>query len=603
MARWDLQASAGAAGRSILWRGAWGSAVSYNPYDAVYSGGSSYIAKTNNQNKDPASNPSDWDLLASVGGAGPQGDLGGLPVGTMVDYGGATEPDGWLFCFGQIIPRTGIFAPLFGAIGEAFGKGDGVTTFQLPDFRGRVSAGRDDMGGTAANRLQVTQICSTTNGSTTLTMQDHTKLTTGMFIYGPGIPAGTTISTFLTGTTLTMSTTATATASGIPIRFSLVRDPQALGAAGGNILHQLIENEMPYHSHPYYDQDQFYTWVGGAGVPGGSGYQQGYNNQSASRTTSGTGGSWSHPNTQPTCVCNRIIKYTLPGTGATLTPGTGDVTGPTISTDGELVVFNGTSGKFIRRGGMLPGGYRLPRGHLAALKTSNNPVDQVNDIDIQDGECRDSTNTVDIVLPSQMTKRLDAFWSAGTGQGGLDQIGALANLSYHVFVIKNVNTAEVDVLFSPSATAPMLPTGFTHKRRIGSFIRSAGVIDRHVQDGDYFYKNQPTIDINSLSLPVGVSLVTLPGVPKGIKGHLMMSWMVYYNSNSIGYESAVVMSGDTTGANWVYAPHADTSASWSNTGYPVMFNTVGQVRIVVRAGGSICYLSVLGWIDTRGRND
>lgn len=65
MATWDLQASAGATGKSILWRGTWSSASSYNPYDAVYSGGSSYISKTNNANKDPVSNPSDWDLLAS----------------------------------------------------------------------------------------------------------------------------------------------------------------------------------------------------------------------------------------------------------------------------------------------------------------------------------------------------------------------------------------------------------------------------------------------------------------------------------------------------------------------------------------------------------
>lgn len=33
------------------------------------------------------------------------------------------------------------------------GIGDGSTTFNVPDCRGRVGAGRDDMGGTAANRL------------------------------------------------------------------------------------------------------------------------------------------------------------------------------------------------------------------------------------------------------------------------------------------------------------------------------------------------------------------------------------------------------------------------------------------------------------------
>ena len=167
----------------------------------------------------------------------------------MVDYGGITEPEGWLWCAGQIIPRTGIYAPLYESIGERWGAGDGVTTFQLPDFRGRVSAGRDDMGGTAANRLQVTQTCSMTSGSATLTVEDVFKLTQGMFIYGPGIPAGTTITFYPSGTTVTMSAPATATASGIPIRFSPVQDPQVLGANGGNIMHQLNVYEMPSHTH------------------------------------------------------------------------------------------------------------------------------------------------------------------------------------------------------------------------------------------------------------------------------------------------------------------------------------------------------------------
>ena len=587
MAGWDLQASAGTTGQSILWRGTWSSAVSYNPYDAVYSGGSSYIAKTNNQNKTPASNPADWDLLASVGGVGPQGALGGLPVGTMVDYGGIVEPEGWLFCFGQIIPRTGIFAPLYESIGERWGAGDGVTTFQLPDFRGRVSAGRDDMGGTAANRLQVTQTCSTTSGSATLTVEDVFKLTQGMFIYGPGIPAGATITFYPTQTTVTMSAPATATASGIPLRFSPVQDPQVLGANGGNIMHRLNVYEMPSHTH--------YT----AQLSTPNGLQGGPNYSWIGSATGATGGDWAHPNTQPTCVCNRIIKYTLPGTTAIIAPGTGDVTGPSSSTDGELAVFNGTSGKFIRRGGSLPSGYRLPRGWLAALKTSNNASDQVNDIDIQDGECRDDTNTVDIVLPSGITKRIDAFWSAGIGQGGFDQTGALANLSYHVFVIKNVNTTQVDVLFSPSATAPLLPTGFTHKRRIGSFIRTAGVIERHLQDGDYFYKANPAIDLIDFMPGTAGSLATLTSIPAGIRGHLISSVMTYNTVSGCGTNfTAPELDGSVA-----YGPHTDTSVNWSNTGYSIFFNTSRQIRIKSSHASTHAYVNVYGWIDPRGRND
>ena len=77
---------------------------------------------------------------------------GGVPVGAMMPYGGASPPTGWQFCSGAEISRT-VFAELFGVIGTRYGIGDGSTTFNLPDKRGRVSAGRDDMGGGAAGRL------------------------------------------------------------------------------------------------------------------------------------------------------------------------------------------------------------------------------------------------------------------------------------------------------------------------------------------------------------------------------------------------------------------------------------------------------------------
>lgn len=97
--------------------------------------------------------------LASIAGGGG----GGTPSGAIMDYAGATAPSGWQFCYGQAISRT-TYAPLFAAIGTAYGAGDGSTTFNLPDCRGRVSAGKDDMGGTSANRL--TGLSGGVNGDT-----------------------------------------------------------------------------------------------------------------------------------------------------------------------------------------------------------------------------------------------------------------------------------------------------------------------------------------------------------------------------------------------------------------------------------------------------
>ena len=75
-----------------------------------------------------------------------------LPTGAVLPFAGASAPSGHLLCFGQAISRS-TYSDLFTAIGTVYGVGNGSTTFNIPDLRGRVVAGQDDMGGTSANRL------------------------------------------------------------------------------------------------------------------------------------------------------------------------------------------------------------------------------------------------------------------------------------------------------------------------------------------------------------------------------------------------------------------------------------------------------------------
>jgi len=75
-----------------------------------------------------------------------------VPVGAMFIWLTDTAPAGWLLCYGQAISRA-IYAKLFGIIGITFGIGDGSTTFNLPDMRGRLPLGQDDMGGASADRV------------------------------------------------------------------------------------------------------------------------------------------------------------------------------------------------------------------------------------------------------------------------------------------------------------------------------------------------------------------------------------------------------------------------------------------------------------------
>lgn len=74
------------------------------------------------------------------------------PPGIVWPFAGSVAPSGFLLCYGQAISRTA-FARLYSVIGTTFGAGDGTTTFNVPDLRGRVVAGVGNMGGTEAGRL------------------------------------------------------------------------------------------------------------------------------------------------------------------------------------------------------------------------------------------------------------------------------------------------------------------------------------------------------------------------------------------------------------------------------------------------------------------
>jgi microcystin-dependent protein len=69
-------------------------------------------------------------------------EMGSASAGIMVPFPGGTIPSGWLLCDGSAISRTD-FAALYAAIGTTYGAGNGTTTFNLPDMRGRVPVGRD----------------------------------------------------------------------------------------------------------------------------------------------------------------------------------------------------------------------------------------------------------------------------------------------------------------------------------------------------------------------------------------------------------------------------------------------------------------------------
>lgn len=134
------------------------------------------------------------DLTIAGGGGG--GLIDTLPVGTMIPYGSAETPDNWLSCNGQAVSRT-TYSHLFKVIGTSYGEGDGSTTFNLPDKRGRVSVGYDP------DQAMFNKVGAKVGSNThTLTVDEMPKHQHESFLYGTWYDGGsvTTNSTYVSST-------------------------------------------------------------------------------------------------------------------------------------------------------------------------------------------------------------------------------------------------------------------------------------------------------------------------------------------------------------------------------------------------------------------
>ena len=115
--------------------GKYNEADNSNKYALIIGNGSSYSSRSNALSVDWYGN------LISQGMAG------------MIQmFAGSTAPSGWLLCQGQAVSRT-TYAKLYSVIGTKWGSGDGSTTFNLPDLRGRAPIGAGTGTGLTARTL------------------------------------------------------------------------------------------------------------------------------------------------------------------------------------------------------------------------------------------------------------------------------------------------------------------------------------------------------------------------------------------------------------------------------------------------------------------
>jgi microcystin-dependent protein len=95
-----------------------------------------------------------------------------IPTGAIMAYGYDDNlPDGWLLCDGSAVSRDD-YSELFAIIGTLYGEGDGSTTFNLPDLRGRVVVGSGD-GDDTSNRTIGEELGEETHTLTLAEMPTH----------------------------------------------------------------------------------------------------------------------------------------------------------------------------------------------------------------------------------------------------------------------------------------------------------------------------------------------------------------------------------------------------------------------------------------------
>jgi hypothetical protein len=170
------------------------------------------------------------------------------------------------------------------------------------------------------------------------------------------------------------------------------------------------------------------------------------------------------------------------------------------------------------------------------------------------------------------------------------------------------DTGVVDALISTSATSPTMPSNYTKKRRIGSFLTDgSGHIITFTQFGDEFLWKTPVVDTNGTVTPSTStqSLVTL-STPLGVDVYARLYIAANYVSSG--------------GATQFYAPDmgAQGGNSWSSTGFglnvvtgyrymsapaDIRTNTSSQVAATNEtAVNNTITVVTLGWRDRRGQD-
>jgi hypothetical protein len=270
--------------------------------------------------------------------------------------------------------------------------------------------------------------------------------------------------------------------------------------------------------------------------------------------------------------------------GTTRIGGWAGSQGDTLTLDYETIQITGTLAGTAQRGAI--GGLTLSTAGGSAT------------FGIAAGQATDSTVASSMTLPTAFTKTT-ASWAVGTAAGALDTGAIAPSTWYHVYLIKRTDSGLVDVLFSLSASAPTLPSGYTLSRRIGA-MKTDG--SSHwigfVQRGDKFLWTAVVTDVSAVTPASGATNTVTITVPTGLVVEAILS----ASTSWAGGTTTVLGIYDTslTGIAAQVFSLSGLAASYVQ----VFTNASAQIKTVLTYGTATTYSVVTtGWIDRRGRDD
>lgn len=281
--------------------------------------------------------------------------------------------------------------------------------------------------------------------------------------------------------------------------------------------------------------------------------------------------------------------------------GTDLTTGDILTNNDVMFRYDGTN--FVKVENINPATTTI-RGisYLSnPITIANNTTDANNDIDFTDGNFQFSDNSSQ-AFASGMTKRLDASWSAGNNNGGLDTGTKQANTWYHCYAIYNPTAQVSDFLFSASATSPTLPIGFTKFSYKGSILTNvSGNIVAFRQTGNYFEWKSVVLDqsINpvsatrtniTISVPLGISCLAVirAGVFSTNTADFTLNLLSTYNDELIPIAGDGRTADSDIGSDINYI---------NTTNLLIQSNTSSQISYRASSGGAV---SVPFTVRTKG---